>query len=169
MARSYKRRGARGRGLLTREAAVQLGVQTNSLYCISATTRVDGSGDTEGRATVFFKKGNEALSLNADETGICVRVASLIVSSQAPFEVQLRTLIGGWVTYSIPANKVVKIPCPRENTILGNQVALKAYNKSYSGQGVPGPNTDSVVARVKYAESPVDVKANIILDSSLDD
>lgn len=169
MARSYKRRGARGRGLLTREAAVQIGVQSNSLYCISATTRVDGSGNAEGSATVLYKKTLGQISLNGDEAGVCVRVASLNVSSQTPFVLQLKTPIKGWISYSIPANKVVKIPCPRENSILGNQVALNEFpGGSTTNDSVPAPSAAQVLARVKYAESPVDVKANIILDSSLD-
>lgn len=169
MARSYKRRGARGRGLLTREAAVQSVMQSNSLYCLTATTRVDGSETTDHAASLIWKKSEGVLTLNNDESGNCVRVASIFVSSQSPFEVDIKNAVEGWISYQIPANKIVKIVCPRDNSIIGNAALLKAWSRFHSQATIPGPTTPVVLARVKYAESPVDVKINVVCDSTLDD
>lgn len=169
MARSYVRRGRRGRGgLLVREAAVQRGVQTNSLFSVpvAGTATADGSAvgitGSTGAPTSRLLVGSTVVDRSKYNI---VRMSSITVASRSPFILKVRAPgpTERYLNYQIEANKPTKITFSRENSIAGNAALLAG---AWSQGGLT--STYSLV-QIARSEDPVDIKLNMVVDSSEDD
>lgn len=164
MARSYIQRSNRRKGgILVREAAVQRGVASNSLYCVPVKGTVLALTSGVGHQNAVVKTAQHTLSIGSQEaTALSViRVSSIIVASESPFVVQVKNSAGTWTTYKVQGQKPTKIVCARVTSVLGNPAL---FNSNPNGATSGGP-----VVRIADNSHVVDMMVNCVVDGTLDD
>ena len=90
-----------------------------------------------------------------------LRGSSMTVASESPFAVFVRTVNDGWLRYAIQGEKPTKIVFPKENSIIGNCVALKAAIAAHTSDYIP-------LIKFVGAADPVDVTINLCKDNTID-